>query len=65
LGGGQGGARSARAAHRGHDVAGQSPLGGLDRAQPPARAREIGAPSISSSWTRDWRPARPCPSGRV
>src|SRR5438034_5313176 len=45
--------------------AAQSPPGGLDRAQPLARARETGAPSISSSWTRDWRPARPCPSGRV
>src|SRR5438034_6831669 len=46
LGGGQGGARSARAAPRGHDVAtgaGQSPLGGLDRARPLARARETGA----------------------
>jgi len=59
---------SARAAPRGHDVAtgaGQSPLGGLDRAQPPARARATGAPSISSSWTRGWRPARSRPSGRV
>jgi len=46
LGGGQGGARSARAAHRGHDVCyrrGSVSPGGLNRARPLVRARETGA----------------------